>query len=61
MFHHGMSDTTTGSMLNPTPDVFPNGVWNASTNPLGVVPGTSVSYNMATDLIMVGVSYTFNK
>lgn len=30
-------------------------------NPLGALPGTSVSYNMSTDLIMVGASYTINK
>lgn len=60
MFHHGMSDTTTGSMLNPIPTAF-GGPWDATTNPLGVVPNTSVSYKMATDLIMVGASYTFNK
>ena len=60
MFHHGTSGETTGSMLNPTPTAF-GGPWDATSNPLGVVPGTSVSYKMATDLIMIGASYTFNK
>jgi long-chain fatty acid transport protein len=53
MFHHGTSGETTGQLLSP--------LAIGATNPLGALPGTSVSYNMATDLIMVGASYTFNK
>ena len=52
MYHHGTSGDTSGELLNPlaiTP-----------TNPLGAMPGTNVSYNMKTDLIMVGFSYKFN-
>jgi len=36
------------------------GPWNADTNPLGAFP-SSVSYDMTTDLVMVGITYTFNK
>lgn len=54
MFHYGDSNgATTGPMLNPMA-VTPS-------NPLGVVPGTSVSYEMTTSLVTVGISYTFNK
>jgi long-chain fatty acid transport protein len=53
MFHHGTSGETTGLMLNPMA-ITPS-------NPLGSMPGTSVSYKMSTDLIMVGASYVFNK
>ena len=54
VYHHGDSGgKTTGQILSPqaiTP-----------TNPLGALPGTSVSYEMTTDLVMVGFSYTFKK
>ena len=30
-------------------------------NPYGAIPGSSVSYDMTTYMMMVGVSYTFNK
>jgi long-chain fatty acid transport protein len=53
MFHHGTSGETKGVMMSP--------LAIAPSNPLGALPGTSVSYNMSTDLIMVGASYTFNK
>ncbi|MER3317137.1 MAG: outer membrane protein transport protein [Allomuricauda sp.] len=60
VYHHGISDgKTKGTMLNPTPDVM-GGPWNAETNPLGAFP-SSVSYDMTTDLVMVGITYTFNK
>ena len=60
VYHHGISDgKTKGTMLNPTPDVM-GGPWNADTNPLGAFP-SSVSYDMTTDLVMVGITYTFNK
>ena len=54
MYHHGSSDETTGSLLSPL-------AIDPVNNPLGALPGTSVSYKMATDLIMVGASYTFNQ
>lgn len=54
VYHHGASDgSTTGQLLSPLA-ISPN-------NPLGALPGTSVSYDMTTDMIMVGASYTFNK
>ncbi len=60
VYHHGISNgRTKGTMLNPTPDVM-GGPWNADTNPLGAFP-SSVSYDMTTDLVMVGITYTFNK
>lgn len=54
MYHHGMSSgETTGPMLNSQyASVYP---------PYGAVPQTSVSYDMTTDLIMIGLSYVFNK
>jgi long-chain fatty acid transport protein len=54
MFHHGTSGETTGVLMSPL-------AIDPVNNPLGALPGTSVSYKMATDLIMVGASYTFNK
>ena len=54
VYHHGGSDgKTSGQLLNPQA-ITPS-------NPLGAIPGTSVSYEMTTDLIMVGFSYTFTK
>lgn len=69
VYHHGMSNNnkTEGTMLNPTPaidfneDGMPDGPWDATANPLGAIPGTKVGYSMTTDLIMLGISYTFNK
>jgi len=50
---YGASDgKTEGSMLSPmaiTP-----------TNPLGKVPGTKIGYDMTTDLVMIGITYTFD-
>jgi long-chain fatty acid transport protein len=53
LFHYGDSNgSTSGPMLSP---------FAASpSNPLGAVPGTSVSYEMTTSLITLGISYTFN-
>jgi len=54
LYHYGTSgDATEGQLLNPmaiTPD-----------NPLGALPGTSVSYEMTTSLITVGVSWRLKK
>lgn len=54
VYHHGASDgKTEGTMLSPmaiTP-----------TNPNGAIPGTKVGYEMTTDMIMLGISYTFGK
>ncbi len=68
VYHYGFSgDDTKGQLLNPTPaidfnqDGFPDGPWDATTNPLGKIPGSEVSYKMSTSMIMVGISYTFNR
>jgi long-chain fatty acid transport protein len=68
VYHYGSSgDATSGQLLNPTPDQdfnmdgFPDGPWNATTNPLGAIPGSEVSYKMTTSMIQFGVGYTFNK
>ena len=54
VYHYGTSgDATEGQLLNP-------GLITPS-NPLGAMPGTSVSYDMTTSMIMIGLNYTFNK
>ena len=54
VYHYGASDgATEGKMLSPEM-VSPN-------NPLGAIPGSSVSYDMTTSMIQFGISYTFNK
>lgn len=54
VYHYGTSgDATEGQLLDPM-QITPS-------NPLGAIPGTSVSYDMTTSMIMVGVNYTFNK
>jgi len=54
VYHYGSSgDKTTGQILNPA---------NVQNNPpYGAIPGSEVSYDMTTSMIMVGLSYTFNK
>lgn len=68
VFHYGDSgEATTGNILDPTPaidfdmDGFPDGPWDATANPLGAIPGSEVSYDMTTSMIMFGITYTFNK
>lgn len=68
VYHYGSSGgATKGQLLDPTPaidfnqDGFPDGPWDATSNPLGAIPGSEVSYKMTTSMIMVGFSYTFNK
>lgn len=54
VYHYGYSDgKTSGQMLNP--------MMVSSTNPYGAVPGTTVAYDMTTNLVMFGISYKFNK
>jgi long-chain fatty acid transport protein len=54
LYHHGTSGgETSGQLLNPM-------AIDPSNNALGAIPGTSVSYDMTTDLISIGFSYTFN-
>lgn len=54
VYHHGASDgKTEGPMLSP--------MAIGAGNPLGAVPGTKVGYEMTTDMVMLGISYTFSK
>jgi len=54
VYHYGDSDgATEGNLLSPM-NISPN-------NPLGKIPGTSVSYEMTTSMAMFGVNYTFKK
>jgi long-chain fatty acid transport protein len=53
VYHHGSSGgKTTGSMLDPS--------LVSASNPYGAIPGSSVSYDMTTDLVMFGFSYKLN-
>ncbi|MEL0456875.1 outer membrane protein transport protein [Flavobacteriaceae bacterium SZ-1-7] len=54
MYHHGDSGgKTSGQILNP--------MFAQSYPPYGAIPGSNVSYDMTTDLVMVGFKYIFNK
>jgi long-chain fatty acid transport protein len=54
VYDHGFSNgKTSGPLLNP--------MFVEMAPPYGAIPGSDVSYDMTTDLIMVGVSYTFTK
>jgi long-chain fatty acid transport protein len=54
VYHYGASDgKTSGQLLNP--------MFIGSNPPYGAIPGSNVSYDMKTSMIMVGISYTFNK
>ncbi len=54
VYHHGSSGgKTEGEMLNP--------MMISETEPYGAMTGTKVGYEMSTDLIMMGISYTFKK
>ncbi|EAR01836.1 OmpP1/FadL family transporter [Maribacter sp. HTCC2170] len=54
VYHYGDSNgATEGKILNP--------MMTSPNNPLGAVPGSSVSYEMTTSMIMVGIGYTFNQ
>jgi long-chain fatty acid transport protein len=65
VYHMGLrGDGAKGTLLSPRPDVDldgdgnPEGPWNATTNPLGIIPGTSVSYDMQTSMIQFTLNYT---
>jgi len=61
VYHYGMSDgKTEGQLLNPTPQAF-GGPWDATTNPLGKIPGSTVAYDMNTWMVQFGISYKFGK
>ncbi|TJY33997.1 OmpP1/FadL family transporter [Pontimicrobium aquaticum] len=52
VYHYGTSgDATSGQMLSP--------MMAGPGNPYGAIPGSSVSYEMKTSMIMVGFSYNF--
>jgi long-chain fatty acid transport protein len=52
VYHHGTSGgSTSGLLLSP--------MMVSASNPLGSIPGSNVSYNMSTDLFMVGINYAF--
>jgi long-chain fatty acid transport protein len=52
MYHHGQCDgDTSGKLLNPN--------FVSQGNPMGAIPGSNVSYQMTTDLLMAGVKYQF--
>lgn len=52
VYHHGSSSgSTSGSLLSP--------MMASPTNPYGVIPGSKVSYKMTTDMVMVGINYSF--
>lgn len=54
VYHYGTSSgEVTGSMLNPA--------MVSADNPNGSIPGTSVSYEMSTSMIMLGIAYTFSE
>ncbi|NHF59660.1 hydrocarbon degradation protein [Flavobacteriaceae bacterium TP-CH-4] len=52
VYHYGSSgDATSGPILNPQ--------FIQNFPPYGAIPGSEVSYDMTTSMMMVGVSYTF--
>jgi len=52
VYHHGSSSgKTSGPLLSP--------MLKSASNPYGAVPGSNVSYKMTTDLIMIGLDYSF--
>jgi long-chain fatty acid transport protein len=54
VYHHGSSTgKTSGQILNP--------IFIQNSPPYGAIPGSEVSYDMTTDLIMVGFSYKLTK
>ena len=52
VYHHGTSDGATNGPLNNPQFITP-------TNPYGAIPGSNVSYDMTTDMVMFGFSYNF--
>lgn len=54
VYHYGASDgKTSGKLLNPT--------FIQNYPPYGAIPGSNVSYDMTTSMVMVGVNYSFLK
>ena len=53
VYHHGSSGgKTSGQLLNP--------MFIQNSPPYGAIPGSNISYEMTTDLIMIGFSYILN-
>ncbi|MGB5419926.1 OmpP1/FadL family transporter [Algibacter sp.] len=53
VYHYGASNgATEGQLLSP--------MMISQSNPLGAIPGSSISYDMKTSMIQFGLSYTFN-
>lgn len=51
-YHHGSSSgSTSGPLLSP--------MMQESGNVYGAVPGSNISYKMTTDLVMLGINYSF--
>lgn len=51
-YHHGTSDgATSGPLLSP--------MMVTASNPYGAIPGSKVSYKMTTNLVMIGIDYSF--
>ncbi len=51
-YHHGMSSgKTSGKILNP--------MMISADNPYGAIPGSEVAYDMTTDMILIGASFSF--
>ncbi len=54
VFHYGTSGgKTSGQLLNPA--------FVQNYPPYGAIPGSEVSYDMTTSMVMIGIDYTFNK
>ena len=54
VYHYGFrGNGASGNLLSPAA-ITPS-------NPLGKIPGSSVSYDMSTSMIQVGFSYDFSK
>lgn len=52
VYHHGTSSgATTGQLLNP--------MFIQNFPPYGAIPGSEVSYEMTTDMVMLGINYVF--
>lgn len=52
VYHHGTSSgSTSGMLLSP--------MMVSSSNPNGSIAGSNVSYKMTTDMVMVGINYSF--
>ncbi len=53
-YHHGSSNgKTTGAILNP--------MMASPSNPYGAIPSSKAEFDMATNMIMFGLNYTFSK